>query len=169
MHQIIDNFLPQNEFEELEALVLRGPMPWFFCSGVSKPGDGNTYFIHDIYDNNAPQSEFATAFNPIFKRLEMDSLIRAKINLYPSFHKIMEHGYHSDQPYHHYGCIFYFNTCNGQTRLHDGTCVDSVANRALLLDTSMPHTSTNCDDAPVRITLNVNFFKGERNPNAAKC
>lgn len=141
-------------------------MPWLFVNGVSNDDDGNTYFVHTLYDFNSPQSEFVNLFEPIFSRLEMDSLIRAKLNLYPSYFGLIEHGYHSDHPYHHSGCIFYLNNCNGQTKLHDGTCVDSVANRALLLDTSMPHTSTNCTDAPVRVTLNVNFFRGEINPNA---
>ena len=54
--------------------------------------------------------------------------------------------------------MFYFNTCDGYTKLNDGTKVESVANRALFFDPSIPHQSTNCTNAKARFNININYL-----------
>ena len=54
--------------------------------------------------------------------------------------------------------IFSINTCNGYTKLEDGTKIDSVANRMLLFDASRPHTPSTTTDQTVRVNINFNYF-----------
>ena len=81
-----------------------------------------------------------------------------KANLYPSLNKIIEHGSHVDQNFKHNGFIYYLNTNNGYTKLSDGTKIESIENRGLFFDSSLPHQSTNCTDQNIRINLNFNYF-----------
>ena len=65
---------------------------------------------------------------------------------------------HIDYPFPHKGAILSLNTCNGYTKLEDGTKVDSVANRILLFDASTPHCSTTTSDTTARFNININYF-----------
>ena len=65
---------------------------------------------------------------------------------------------HVDYPYSHKAAIFYINTCDGYTKLEDGTKIDSVANRMLLFDASKPHTPSDCTNQSVRVNINFNYF-----------
>ena len=65
---------------------------------------------------------------------------------------------HSDFPFDHNGAVFYLNTNNGYTKLHDGTRVCSKENRLLLFDAKLPHCSTNCTDQKIRLNINLNFY-----------
>ena len=86
------------------------------------------------------------------------NLHRSKVNCYPRTSRIITHKFHRDFPFSHKGAILSLNTCNGYTILNDGTKVDSVANRCLIFDSSLPHASTTCTNDSVRINVNVNFL-----------
>lgn len=166
MHKVVDNFLPDEDFRQIQEVVLDNFFPWYLGHGVAFEDDGDCYFTHSLYQKNLPRSDHLELFAPIFDRLGMDSLIRAKLNLYLPSDKVYEHGLHSDWHYHHGGCVFYFNSCDGYTKLEDGTKIETIENRALLFDASVPHCSTSCTNAPYRITFNCNFFRGEVNPES---
>ena len=51
--------------------------------------------------------------------------MRIKINFYPYTDTVKEHQPHFDYDFDHYGAIFSLNTCNGFTRLKDGSKFDS--------------------------------------------
>ena len=57
----------------------------------------------------------------------------------------------------HQGLIFHINNNNGYTILEDGTKIESIANRAVFLDTSKPHQSTTCTDQDIRLNININY------------
>ena len=78
--------------------------------------------------------------------------------MYPNTEKVHEHGEHADYSWKHKTALFSLNTCDGYTKLEDGTKIDSVANRMLLFDASTPHTSSTCTDQPVRVNINFNYF-----------
>ena len=56
------------------------------------------------------------------KHLEIKSLIRARVNLYPNIGRLVEHDLHEDYKYPHKTAVLYFNTCDGYTGFEDGTC-----------------------------------------------
>lgn len=84
--------------------------------------------------------------------------MRIKINMYPNTEILKEHGMHSDYTFPHKTGLFSINTCDGYTKLEDGTKIDSVANRMLLFDGSNPHSSSTTTDQPVRVNININYF-----------
>ena len=83
--------------------------------------------------------------------------MRAKVNLYLKTTKIIEHAKHVDYPIPHKGAIIYLNTCDGYTRLHDGTKIESVENRLLLFDSSKLHNSTSTTNSLGRYNININY------------
>ena len=78
--------------------------------------------------------------------------------MYPRSQKLITHKFHADEEYTQTSALLYINTNNGFTILEDGTKIESVANRLLIIDGSKPHCSTNCTDEPARVNVGVNFF-----------
>ena len=78
--------------------------------------------------------------------------------MYPNTETLHEHGTHIDLPFSHKAGILSINTCDGYTKLEDGTKIDSVANRMLLFDASTLHCSSTTTDQPVRVNININYF-----------
>jgi len=164
-YELIDNFLPKDDFKRLKELLPK-QVPFYFQEAIngfhSKSEEDKTFYMtHMLYnwDNNFPVfSNFYNEYKIILDRLEVKSLVRMKLNLYPRTDTIETHKSHIDYPYEHKGCIFSLNTCNGATILEDGTKIKSVANRALLFDPSKKHSSTSCNDSKARLNVNINYF-----------
>ena len=164
-YEVIDNFLPKEDFKRLQE-ILPEQVPFYFQKAIngfhSKSEEDKTFYMtHMLYnwDNNFPDySTFYNDYKIILDKLEVKSLVRMKINLYPKTDKIETHKSHYDYSYEHKGCIFSLNTCNGATILEDGTKIKTVANRALLFDPSKKHSSTSCTDSKARLNVNINYF-----------
>jgi hypothetical protein len=160
-HKVINDFLTKKELQNLINVVMGNNFSWFFQEKVNinhSKKDTSLYFTHLLFENNNINSDYYNYFNVIIKKLNAKSLIRVKVNCYPNTHKLIENKPHYDYNYPHKGCVFYFNTCDGYTKLNDGTKVESVANRALFFDPSIPHQSTNCTNAKARFNININYL-----------
>ena len=167
-YEIIDNFLPQKEFEELQSTIIEeNPVYqknifWAYTpSVVTTKGKTNWkyfYMTSLICVSSIITSPFFDYILPVLQKLEVKALIRIKCNLYPNSEKVHEHDMHVDYPYSHKAGILYINTCDGYTKLADGTKIDSVANRMLLFDASTPHCSTTTSDTTARFNINFNYF-----------
>ena len=94
----------------------------------------------------------------VHKKLDIKSMIRVKINSYLKDDKLREHELHTDYNYYNNGAVLSINTCDGYTKLEDGTKIQSVANRMLLFDASKPHCSTNTTNKQRRVNINFNYF-----------
>ena len=97
---------------------------------------------HVIYNENKPNSNIYETMIPLLEKLKAKCLIRIKANLYPHTETLYEHQVHIDYPFLHSGAILSLNTCDGYTKLKDGTKIDSVANRVLIFNSSEEHCST---------------------------
>ena len=167
-HKVIDNFLDEEYFDSLVTLFTdkekRGnmTMPWFLCSSISKQSvieDNLFYMVHPLYDQNMPWSDHYKSLIPLLDKLEARCIIRIKANLYPNTEKLHEHPMHTDYEYCHSAAILSLNTCDGYTKLKDGTKIDSVANRVLLFDASKEHCSTTTTNVLARINININYIQ----------
>ena len=170
--KVIDNFIPKKDFDELSAKIMGNYFPWFYydtiVSDLDKGKIGNQFFhMHMLYDNDRPT--FKTSWeimDPILRILQeledlnvrMKTLIRVKVNSFPNQGKLIEHGMHKDFPFPCRACLFSMNTCDGYTKFADGTKVDSVANRAILFDPNIEHTSTSTTNDTRRVNINFNYF-----------
>jgi len=158
--QIIDDFLPQEEFEIVSNIVNDESFYWQYIPSVASntANVDDFYFVHMIYDNE-PLSEHYNTISNIFKdRLDIKALKRIKANLYTRTETLVNHAIHRDYEYCHKGAIYYINSNDGFTVLEDGTKVESKANRVLLFDPCSIHNSTSCSDTQARLNINFNYF-----------
>tara|TARA_R100001086_G_C11700557_1_gene221240 strand:+ start:34 stop:558 length:525 start_codon:yes stop_codon:yes gene_type:complete len=158
-HKVIDNFLPKAELGKLQAILTSQGFDWYYVKHIndnSPKNDLGSYFVHLAYFEGKA-SRFMHIFSSILSRLDMKSLIRIKVNLYPCTPTLKVHAAHTDYDYPHRGAIFYLNTNNGKTILEDGTEINSVANRVLLFDASAPHSSTSTTNSKGRFNININY------------
>ena len=158
-HKIIDDFLPARDFINLQTIVYSREFDWYYIKDINdlEPKDSlGIYFVHMAFQSGRA-SRYMHTFSSILARLEIRSLIRIKVNLYPRTSTIEVHAPHVDEGFSHTGAIFYLNTNNGKTILEDNTEIDSVANRILLFDASQKHSSTSTTDSKARFNVNINY------------
>jgi len=160
-YEVIDNFLPQDEFDKLTDL-LHQQIPFYFQKEINAGhvDDKQFYMTHMLFniEQEPMYSTYYWDFKTILNKLNVKALMRMKINLYPKTSELETHKPHWDYNYEHKGCILSFNTCDDTRILKDGTKIDSVANRALLFDPSKLHSSTSCTNDKVRLNVNINYF-----------
>jgi len=160
-YKIIDNALAKSDYELIKNLMLSADFPWFYSSFVKEKDEkvDNFYFVHLFYSETSWNSQYATQImNPILSVLNPRALMRVKGNLYPRTESFQRNESHIDYEFSHMGAIYYVNSNDGFTVLEDGTEIESVANRILIFDPSLPHYSTHCTDEKVRVNINFNFF-----------
>lgn len=165
-YKVIDNFLSKNDFKIIQDIMIndvKGGLVWLYRQNVVRDNEKMEnwklfYMIHRIYEDHIIQSDFYEPLIPILEILEVKALLRIKANMYPNTESLKEHGMHTDYRFSHKGAIFSVNTCDGYTKLEDGTKIDSIENRMLLFDPSTPHSSSTTTDQVVRVNINFNYF-----------
>lgn len=169
MIEIIDDYLPQHEYENIRAYfegdrddgTLKGSCPWVFfpgCVGLDDPDD-HFHFTHLVF---AQHSIISPAFNlmtPIIKKEGMSSIARIKANCVVRTEKlkVLIKGFHTDFPQTLTTGIYYINTNDGYTLFEDGTRCDSVANRFCRFPCTTRHTATTCTTTDRRLLINFNY------------
>jgi hypothetical protein len=172
MTYIEDNFLAQDDFDELQAMMTDCIIHWQYNDEVDYPGQkGKFQFTHDFYTASGPSPYFET-IEPILQKIFPMSLWRIKTNLLTRTPDIIENEFHvdcldlSEEKLKQWTTsIFYINTNNGYTEFQDGrismenTIVKSVANRMVTFPSNLRHRGTSCTDENTRIVINFNYFK----------
>jgi len=163
--EVVDNFLPLNEFYNIRSIIVSPDFPWHYQGRVAvedmtEGQPWNWYQTHMLYVDNHARSEhynkIAEIFLPQFKDLK--ALIRIKANFYPNTETLREHLPHTDYEFKHTAAIFSVNTCDGFTRMEDGTKIDSVENRIFFFDGSTLHNSSTATTSSARWNINFNFL-----------
>ena len=172
----VDDFLPPEEFETISTTMTNSSevasFPYFPRNHVADPSEltkktdcWNWYGTHILYDEDIEQSVmfpmFYESFVQKFKKMGIiSSLIRIKANFYPWTENIKQHGFHIDFPYieNDHAALFSINTCDGYTEFKDGTKIDSVSNRMMFFNPSVPHRSTTTTTDWGRFNINFNFL-----------
>ena len=165
--EIIDDFLEQKVFDELQTLMMGDDFAWYFNKVIDNQTDLDKFqFVHTFYKNFVPHSTSLDRLSPIIIEINPLSLWRIKANLLTRTSNIVENKFHSDaailveeKAKQWTTSIFYVNTNNGYTKFKDGTIVESVANRLVSFPANMKHTGTSCTDEKIRIVINFNYFK----------
>lgn len=159
--EIIDNFLEEEDFFELQELLLGAWFPWYFCDGIvgGKTEDPlDMQFVHTfVKDQQITSDWFLNNLGPIIRKIDTERFIRVKSNLQPATHKNLESHFHVDE-IRGKTSILYINTNNGYTLFEDGTRVDSVENRFITFDSNTMHKGVTCTDQKVRCVINFNYF-----------
>lgn len=170
--QVIDNFLPTNEFSQLQELMMGRDFPWYFIDIINyewsekeKDDVRSFQFVHLLlgksYESYSSHTQFIL---DLFKeRLNADMFIRIKANLNVNSPVLETYDWHTDY-YAEWSeqsksAVFYVNSNDGYTEFEDGTKVESVANRIAIFPTLKSHRATNCTNSKSRVVLNFNFFE----------
>jgi hypothetical protein len=176
-YKVIDNFLDPKDFSDVQQIVMGEEMEWSYQEVLNHEQDGDkyiydSYFAHLVFRNEhfgrhagitpphdqVIRTRWLPAFIYIVEKLNANALLRIKCNLYPWSQQLKEHSSHEDYPFEHTGALFSLNTCDGYTKLSDGTKVSSVANRMLLFNAGLKHCSTTTTNAKARFNINFNYF-----------
>ena len=159
---IIDNFISHIFLEDFVSTCLSADFGWYLNDVVKNPNmiSMNKQFAHTFFANGKLNSHYFSLLEPILEKLNIDQLLKAKINLTQKNNIIYEHGFHTDikEP-DVLTAVFYLNTNNGYTKFIDGKIVNSVANRVIIFDSLLEHTGTTCTDEDYRLVLNLNYKK----------
>ena len=161
--KVIDDFLAYNEFAQIRDFILSSEFPWGFTEIVSDSdndydGTWNYKHCHVAFDyvqiSSTTQALGHYIQHPI---IDCKALKRIIINSYPWTPKVMSHAPHTDYPFSHKGALLNLTTCDGYTYVENQK-VESVANRVILFDPSIPHYGTTTSSHKRRIVVNMNYF-----------
>lgn len=164
MFKIIDNFLPKNEFNKIQKILMSDYFPWYFNDYVTSIDDKNEeyYFTHVFFNSlklKGVNSDFFNDLNFLINKMNIKNIIRVKANFYHKNDKLIVHEKHTDNV-SDTGAIFSINTNNGGTILYENETpvfVNSVENRMLFFNPNVLHSSTNCTNSKSRININFNY------------
>ena len=158
--EVIDNFLPENDFIKLQSLILGEYFPWYYNDSVlTTPSNFtslNYQFIHLFYKDGI-KSPLYLSVEPFITKLKVKDLFRIKANLNL---KTLNHeygGYHFDPYMKGKIAVYYINNNNGWTQFKNGDRVNSIQNRMVIFDPRLEHSSVTCTDKKRRLVINFNY------------
>ena len=159
MIEVIDNFLEDDNFKEIEKILMGDKFPWFFNDFKNDSDDINNFqFTHTVVRGNGEvESKFIQYMKPFFNKLNIKKIFRIKINLTTRTQKIFNHLYHTDVSFQCTTAIFYINSNNGKTIFKHGEEVNSVANRMVIFNSNLEHAATSHTDEKTRVVINFNY------------
>ena len=158
MIEIIDNFLPEEEFKSIKSLMMSGNFNWFYHEGRTYDDDGNYLMVHLFFQPEVgSNSEHLNMWNTFMNKVEAKKCERIKANLTFKTPTIELSEYHSDYE-NIKTAIFYINTNNGYTEFESGVRVSSVANRVCIFDSNLKHRgTTHTEGEHQRVVVNFNY------------
>ena len=159
MIKVIDNFLEEDIFKEIEKILMSDKFPWFFNDFKNDSDDINNFqFTHTVVRGNGNvESKFIQYMKPFFDKLNIKKIFRIKINLTTRTQKLFNHLYHTDVSFQCSTAIFYINSNNGKSIFKNGEEINSVANRMVIFNSNLEHAATSHTDEKTRVVINFNF------------
>lgn len=171
---IFDDIVPEQYQDFLCTELDPQKLNWVFHKDITYTGDAeqiqNPAFVHAVYANNTVLSTSHYFLLPILflaaarQNLEITSLVRIKINLFPNRAKVEPNVPHVDFPSNHWVLLYYPFESDGDTVFYDRENhkleigrVSPKRGRVLLFDGSLLHSSSNPCKHTDRITVNYNF------------
>jgi len=169
----LNNFLSEEEFKRLIDIYPKVPLNfngWVASSDDPLNEEWNWYATHTFYNDrgffgkdDVKCSEYFQEvydmFLPHFEEIGIDgNMSRMKLNCYPRTEVMREHKTHNDYDNSHQAAVFSLNTCDGFTRLPDGSKGNSIANRIIFFDGSQYHNSSTTTNSYARYNINFNFL-----------
>jgi len=160
---VIDNFLPEKDWESLSNKIFSPEFPWHYGDFVNYDNSENYFqFEHLFFRNFKIFSEHYEQTVKLFTdRLPIRSISRMKANLLTRTSSSDFHGWHVDGDINDSDMItgiYYINSTNGKTLFKNGKEIDCIANRLVVFPGNLIHSSTSCTDQKVRVVINLNWF-----------
>ena len=162
--KVIKNLVKPKFFKPISEYISGTYFPWFLNKGInSSEGKDEKHFqfTHTFIKNrgivNTPKQHM-TVIEPILSALNVNEVLRCKLNLTTRTAEPITHGLHVDGiEGSTYTAVFYLNTNNGATVFEDGKKYQSIANQAVIFNPDLKHSGISCTDEKVRLVLNINY------------
>lgn len=163
---IIDNFLPKENYKKIYKTLLSRKSPWYVSNIISEKSfkDNqmlNVQFSRMFYTGNsrgADNNKGLDLVDPILEKINPTKIYRIKANLTVGRNNPECTSFHIDTSKPGLTGIYYVNTCNGYTLFEESKIkVESVANRMLIFDNKLRHTGVTCTDSKFRVVINFNW------------
>lgn len=162
--EIIDRFLPINEFRQIQQVFFSHDITWQFAETKTRGlidtelGIYNYQYVHKVYNNYRPVSKHFDDLNPVLDKIKPFAIDRIKVNAQTRMDKTIEYALHVDNKNHKGKTgILYLNTCDGYTVFESGKKVESIENRMLIFDGRMLHAGSSVTDCRRRLVVNFNW------------
>ena len=159
--KIIDNFLPNYQFKQLQSLFMESNFPWYNNREIVSGLETDLPLLtHTLFGKREPwngiSSGYFNSMQIFINKLKINELYRIKANLNTGtvFHR--HTGWHYDIE-NVTTAVFYINSNNGYTKFKKGGKVKSVENRMVIFDSNLEHAGFTCTDENVRVVLNFNY------------
>ena len=158
MIEVIDNFLPEEEFKSIQSYMIGGEFRWFYSEGRVERDDGLYHMAHMFFQPDVGlNSEHLHLWNTFMDKVEAKKCKRIKANLTFKTPTIEPATFHRDYP-DIKTATFYINTNDGYTEFESGVRVNSVANRVCIFDSNLKHRGTTHTEPDYqRIVVNFNY------------
>ena len=160
-HKVIENFLDTNLFNSFKNILFSNKINWFFLPGMTGENKDHYFFHHCFYNLHMPLSTFYDDYIiPILKKLNAVAICEVRANLLLKSEKAYQSNFHVDRTFKCNTAIFYMNTCNGYTLLHEDKKIkiNSEENKMLIFDSQLKHAVVSQTDVDRRIVINFNYF-----------
>ena len=85
MIKVVDNFLDEEYFKEIQSAMLGDHFPWYYNSYITDKEDTKDkfYFTHNFYNNDLyVNSDYFNLLAKFLKQINSKSIIRVKGNLH---------------------------------------------------------------------------------------
>ena len=151
--QIIENFLEDNDFNEIQQLFLSRHFPWFFYEKSLEHDQTHFQFTHQIFTEHTKFNYYG-AVEKLVQKLNPTSIHRIKANLTTKTPSIIETGLHIDLDKDFTSALFFINDCDGYCRFGDKK-ITSKQNRLVKFKSNILHTGSTCTDQDRRVVINV--------------
>lgn len=162
-YKVIDNFMDQEYFYPLQAIMFDQSIPWFFRDRqVYHDKNSKAYFSHNFYIEGKPVSSLYNNLIPTLKSLDAKALVEIRANLLLKEDKPYYCAWHCDRPFRCKTAIYYLNNNNGATYLQikdKEIKIESKENRMLVFDSEIKHRVLSQTDVKERIVINYNYYE----------
>ena len=163
--RVIDNFIPQDQFQYIQNLMLGPNLTWNYNDGIIGSDDppGSFQFTHTFYaargvtpdPDTVIKSPWLSILDPVVRQLG-GSWWRIKANMGPKTTEKRRNKFHIDFP-NMTTSILYINTNNGWTQFKNGDKVECVENRMVIFDSNLKHEGVSCTDQQRKVVINFNY------------
>jgi hypothetical protein len=157
----IKNFLPYEQFKELQNLILNIDFPWRIRETMTNE-DENIYFTHSFFNKKIINSDllYINYIIPILNKLNAIAPIEIRANMV--LNKIYDKsGWHTDYDFNNFTAILYLNNCDGGTELKIEDkikFIQSEENKILIFNSKIIHRSVSSNKNDRKYILNFNYF-----------
>ena len=163
-YEIIDDFTQDYTNDHIYKVLSSNTFPWHLSRKVSSQKDElwNSQLFHMIYNHKSKyKSNYYSLIEPILKKLDIEILLKVKINCTFYTKKIIDFPLHTDYKHKAKTCVYYINDNNGYTYFKDGSKVHSKARRLIKFDSHHLHSGSTSSDSKFRFVININYIPKE--------